>query len=533
MKSSQGKMIAILLVITMLITSVPLVVSGDSTGATADYDRWYYNQLDEPMQYAYDGLLKADKSSNTVKVAIGSDVLGDAYTDYDATAKKSVKLGTSLQKLTDCLKLERPDVYCTGVEISYSISGTKVTKATVIFKLEDENTDAKNTAIENVIKSIGVDAEADDASKVKTIHDYLVNTLTYASAELSDETKSTTIRSPYTALVGDHRVVCEGYAKSFKMACDQYGIPNVMIVGTAYNDASGVGEGHMWNLVLIESNWYVVDATWDDPVSKSGESIYSDVYLLAGQETVDTTHKGKYTVAQSHINDKTIDYGFTIPTPLAINKYGSDNITITFETNGGTAVTPINTKKDTVPTIPSTVKVNYDLVGWYTDAALTKAWDGKTGFSVDTILYAKWVRTPGTETVYILTYDTNGGEGGPGSLKTDDDANITVSDIEPTRDGYTFKGWNTKADGTGEIYEAGSKKVLSGNLTIYAQWAEKPSSGISGIIESITSAAEQFLDKAEAFLEKENIVDGVKNLYVVGGGVLIFIIIALIATRRR
>lgn len=533
MKSSQGKMIAIVLVITMLVTSVPLVVSCDSMGATVSYDRWYYNQLDEPMQCAYDKLLESDKSSNTVTVTVESSVLGDAYTDYDASAKKSVKLGTSLQKLTDCLKLERPDVYCIDVHTKYHIEGTKVTTVEITFTLEDTDTKAKNDAIENVIKSMGVNAEADDADKVKTIHDYLVNTLTYATEELEEDPDSTAIRNPYTALVDTHRVVCEGYAKSFKMACDYYGIPNIMIVGTAYNDTSGVGEGHMWNLVLIESNWYVVDATWDDPVSSSGKSIYSDVYLLAGQNTVDTGHKGKYTVAQSHINDKTIGYGFTIPTPLAVNKYGSDNVTITLVTNGGTAVEPVNTKKDVVPTIPSTVKVNYDFVGWYTDATLTKAWDGTTGFSVDTMLYAKWVRTPGTETVYILTYDTNGGEGGPGSLKTDDDANITISGIEPTRDGYTFEGWNTKADGTGEVYEAGSEKVLSGDLTLYAQWAEKPSSGISGIIESITNAAEQFFDKAQTFLEKENIINGVKNLYVVGGGVLIFIITALIATRRR
>ncbi len=532
MKSSQGKMAAFVLVIAMLITSVPLVVSCDSADAAVSYDRWYYNQLDEPMQYAYDELLKADKSSNTVTVTIGSDVLGDAYTDYDATARESAKLGASTQKLTDCLKLERPDVYCTGVSTSYQITNTKVTKVDITFELEDADTESKNSAIKSVILSMGVSAGTDNADKVKIIHDYLVNTLTYASAELSDETKSTIIRSPYTALVGDHRVVCEGYAKSFKMACDYYGIPNVTVVGTAYNDTSGVGEGHMWNLVLIESNWYVVDATWDDPVSSSGRSVYSDVYLLAGQNTVDNTHAGKYTVAQSHDSTRAVDYGFKLPTPLAVNKYGSDNITVTLETNGGTVVAPVNVKAGVVPTIPSTVKTNYDFVGWCTDEELTKVWGGTTGFTTDTTLYAKWARTPGTETVYILTYDTNGGTGGPGSLKTDDDGNITISGAEPTRDGYTFNGWNTKADGTGSEYKAGIPAKLSSNLTLYAQWTKNSSSGISGIIESITNALEQFLDKAQTFLEKEDIVDGVKNLYLVAGGVAAFIIIAVIATRR-
>ncbi len=530
MKSSQGKITAIMLVVVMLITSVPVVVSCDSSdAAVTDYSRWYYNYLDKPMQYAYDELLDADKSTDKVTVTIGSDVLGDLYNDYDAATKKSATLSASTQKLTDCLKLERPEVYSNGISASYTIVGTKVTSIKMTFNLEDADTDSKNTAIKSVILSMR--ATGTDAEKVKTIHDYLVNNLTYATEELSDETKSTIIRSPYTALAGNHRVVCEGYAKSFKMACDYYGIPNVLIVGTAYNDTSGKGEGHMWNHVLIEGNWYVVDATWDDPVSTSGKSTYSDVYLLAGQNTVDNTHAGKYTVAKSHNYQRTIDDGFKIPTPLAVNKYGSDYITITLETNGGTAITPISLKADAVPVIPSTVKANYDFDGWYTDSALTVAWGGK-GFKTDATLYAKWVRTPGTETVYILTYDNNGGTGGPGSLKTDDDGNITISSAEPTRDGYTFNGWNTKADGTGSGYKAGIPAKLKENLTLYAQWTENPSSGIGGIIKSVSDAFEKFMNNATDFMEKKDIVDGVKNMYIVLGGAAIFIIIAVIAMRR-
>ena len=532
MKSSQGKMAAFVLVIAMLITSVPLVVSCDSTDAAVSYDRWYYNQLDEPMQYAYDELLKADKSDNAVTVTIGSDVLGDAYTDYDATARESASLDASVNKLINCLKLEKPDVYCNSIETGYTAKDTKVVEIDITFELEYADIDVKNAAIKNVILSMGASAGADNADKVKIIHDYLVNNLTYATEELEEDPNSTAIRNPYTALVDTHRVVCEGYAKSFKMACDYYGIPNVTVVGTAYNDTSGVGEGHMWNLVLIESNWYVVDATWDDPISSSGRSVYSDIYLLAGQNTVDNTHDGKYTVAQSHDSTRTVGYGFRLPTPLAVNKYGSDNITVTLETNGGTVVAPVDVKAGVVPTIPSTVRTNYDFVGWCTDEELTKVWGGTTGFTTDTTLYAKWARTPGTETVYILTYDANGGTGGPGSLKTDDDGNITISGAEPTRDGYTFNGWNSKADGTGREYKAGIPAKLSSNLTLYAQWTKNPSSGISGIIDSITNALERFLDKAQTFLEKEDIVDGVKNLYLVAGGVVAFIIIAVIATRR-
>ena len=39
-----------------------------------------------------------------------------------------------------------------------------------------------------------------------------------------------------------------------------------------------------------------------------------------------------------------------------------------------------------------------------------------------------------------------------------------------TKEGYTFSGWNTKADGTGTSYTDEQSISLSDNLTLYAQW---------------------------------------------------------------
>ena len=38
----------------------------------------------------------------------------------------------------------------------------------------------------------------------------------------------------------------------------------------------------------------------------------------------------------------------------------------------------------------------------------------------------------------------------------------------PTREGYTFKGWNTMADGTGTAFDANTK--VADDMTVYAQW---------------------------------------------------------------
>ena len=78
-----------------------------------------------------------------------------------------------------------------------------------------------------------------------------------------------------------------------------------------------------------------------------------------------------------------------------------------------------------------------------------------------------------------LRYDANGGEGGPQSGYTGG-ATIKVSKAEPVRAHYDFIGWNTKADGSGQPYNAEDEYTFTedgGNggcvVTLYATWQLK------------------------------------------------------------
>lgn len=73
-----------------------------------------------------------------------------------------------------------------------------------------------------------------------------------------------------------------------------------------------------------------------------------------------------------------------------------------------------------------------------------------------------------------VIFDKNGGdtEASPRIMSQEKVAgsanHFDLPTTEPTRSGYLFNGWNTKADGTGDAFTA--KTDVTSNMTVYAQW---------------------------------------------------------------
>ena len=74
----------------------------------------------------------------------------------------------------------------------------------------------------------------------------------------------------------------------------------------------------------------------------------------------------------------------------------------------------------------------------------------------------------------VLTYDKNNATSGSAPLQTaySDGTSATISGNTGslTKPGYTFAGWNTKANGTGTTYTAGGSLTMTSNTTLYAKW---------------------------------------------------------------
>ena len=132
----------------------------------------------------------------------------------------------------------------------------------------------------------------------------------------------------------------------------------------------------------------------------------------------------------------------TVKAQWEINQY-----TITFDTNGGSEIAPITQDYGTEITAPDNpTRKGYTFKGWDKEIPKTMPAENIT-------LKAQWEINQ-----YTITFDTNGGsEIAP--ITQDYGTEITAPD-NPTRKGYTFKGWNK------EIPET----MPAENMTVKAQW---------------------------------------------------------------
>ena len=132
----------------------------------------------------------------------------------------------------------------------------------------------------------------------------------------------------------------------------------------------------------------------------------------------------------------------TVKAQWEINQY-----TITFDTNGGSEIAPITQDYGTKITAPDNpTRKGYTFKGWDKEIPETMPAENIT-------VKAQWEINQ-----YTITFDTNGGsEIAP--ITQDYGTKITAPD-NPTRKGYTFKGWDK------EIPET----MPAENITVKAQW---------------------------------------------------------------
>ena len=236
---------------------------------------------------------------------------------------------------------------------------------------------------------------------------------------------------------------------------------------------------------------YYTDGNLDGTVTKSGTKssptyIYASdfyEYWYRGEKYSDAEYdKYMVYVQKNQTNKITITYSRT---EQVVPSY---TYKVTYNGNGQTGGATAEQEKTTSATECTFsvsecgfIKTGYHFVGWGRSKSEV---DYEVGDSLrlyitsPTIrLYAIWEKDESEQTTYTLRYDANGGTGGPANqiYTTTDEFWITsVSSQGPTRDGYTFKGWQS---GDTLYTPASTNRTVvltkdNPTMTLVAQWEQ-------------------------------------------------------------
>lgn len=118
---------------------------------------------------------------------------------------------------------------------------------------------------------------------VKSVYEYLILSTEYSM----DSPDNQNICSVFL----DKKSVCNGYAKAAQYLLSSYGIPCIIVNGTA------AGSAHAWNIVEIYGVYYHMDVTWGDPSfyalegeEKNGVPDIDYSYLCVTEEEIGRNH---------------------------------------------------------------------------------------------------------------------------------------------------------------------------------------------------------------------------------------------------
>lgn len=165
-------------------------------------------------------------------------------------------------------------------------------------------------------------------------------------------------------------------------------------------------------------------------------------------------------------------------------QWKANTYTVKYDGNGSTggSTASSNHTYDTAKALTANgfTKTGYTFKGWntkadgsgtvYTDKASVKNLSSTNGATIT--LYAQW-----TANKYTVAYNANGGTGTMAKDTVSYGTGYVTKTNAFTRTGYTFKGWNEKADGTGTDWTNWIGKswtwTYTKNITLYAQWTAK------------------------------------------------------------
>ena len=136
-----------------------------------------------------------------------------------------------------------------------------------------------------------IESEEDDPHRqMKAIYDWVADNIRYdAKALAAGRYPPQDAPTVFEKRIG----VCAGYANLVEAIGEKLGFKVVYVSGVSRDQQGDVsGDGHAWNAVRIEGDWYLLDATWGagHVDGTEFEKEYDSTYLFTPPEILGLTH---------------------------------------------------------------------------------------------------------------------------------------------------------------------------------------------------------------------------------------------------
>lgn len=170
-----------------------------------------------------------------------------------------------IDRIFQCVLNDHPELfYVEGYSYTRYTRGDKITSVVFsgTYSIDRETAESRRREIEAAAAEIlaGAEEGADQYTKVKYVYDTIIRETDYDPSAPDNQ-------NIYSVFVGN-RSVCQGYAKATQYLLNRLGVECTLVLGTVETgEGQGPGaqqEGHAWNLVRVDGEYYYVDTTWGD-----------------------------------------------------------------------------------------------------------------------------------------------------------------------------------------------------------------------------------------------------------------------------